>query len=213
MTLYALRLWVPDRPGALGHVASRIGALRGDVVGIEILERGGGKVVDELLVSLPDDGVVDQLVAEISQVEGVAVEDVRQLRSQRPDGGTLALQAAIRLARVPPDDLVGQLCRELLDLTEGDWVVAVDLPTAATLVHVGQEADPDWVAAFLVGSQHLDDHGDATSAPPDVAWVRLPTFGAAVAVQRSRWSFRAVERQHVTDLGRLVDALAVVLTG
>lgn len=30
---YVVRVWMPDRPGALGQVASRIGAVGGDVVG------------------------------------------------------------------------------------------------------------------------------------------------------------------------------------
>ena len=35
-------------PSALGQVASRIGAVHGDVIGIEILERGGGSAIDDL---------------------------------------------------------------------------------------------------------------------------------------------------------------------
>ena len=45
MEHYAVRVWLPDRPGALGQVASRIGAVRGDVVGIEILQRGAGRAI------------------------------------------------------------------------------------------------------------------------------------------------------------------------
>ena len=40
MITVVIRVWMPDRPGALGQVASRIGAVRGDVLGIEILEQG-----------------------------------------------------------------------------------------------------------------------------------------------------------------------------
>jgi len=32
-----VRVWLPDRPGALGLVASRIGAVDGDIVGIDVL--------------------------------------------------------------------------------------------------------------------------------------------------------------------------------
>src|SRR5437763_179071 len=46
MTTYVVRVWVPDRPGALGAVASRIGAVRGDLVGVDILERGAGRAID-----------------------------------------------------------------------------------------------------------------------------------------------------------------------
>ena len=31
-----MRVWLPDRPGALGLVASRIGAIGGDIVGIDV---------------------------------------------------------------------------------------------------------------------------------------------------------------------------------
>ena len=48
-----VRVWLPDRPGALGQVASRIGAVRGDLLAIDILERGGGQAIDELVVRLP----------------------------------------------------------------------------------------------------------------------------------------------------------------
>ena len=54
MESYVVRIWLPDRPGALGQVASRIGAVRGEIVGIEILERGAGRAVDELVVDLPE---------------------------------------------------------------------------------------------------------------------------------------------------------------
>ena len=53
MATYVVRVWVPDRPGALGAVASRVGAVRGDLVGVEILERGAGRAIDELVVELP----------------------------------------------------------------------------------------------------------------------------------------------------------------
>ena len=50
METYVVRMWLPDRPGALGQVASRIGAVRGEIVGIDILERGAGRAIDELVV-------------------------------------------------------------------------------------------------------------------------------------------------------------------
>ena len=47
-----VRVWLPDRPGALGLVASRIGAVDGDIVGIDVLERGDSVAVDEFAVLL-----------------------------------------------------------------------------------------------------------------------------------------------------------------
>ena len=71
-----VRVWLADRPGALGQVASRIGGVGGDVIGIEILERGAGRAIDDLVVALPNPALIDLLVAEIQQVDGVDVEEV-----------------------------------------------------------------------------------------------------------------------------------------
>ena len=71
---FVVRVWLPDRPGALGQVASRIGAVHGDVTAIDILDRGGGRVIDELVVALPEDVSVDLLAKEINAVDGVSVE-------------------------------------------------------------------------------------------------------------------------------------------
>ena len=97
METYVLRLWLPDRPGALGAVASRIGAVKGDVVGIEILETGQGQAVDELVVQLPDSTLVDLLIGEVRQVDGVEVEEVRRLGTAGYDrlGDTLDTAAAL----------------------------------------------------------------------------------------------------------------------
>src|SRR6478752_5955668 len=83
MQTFVVRVWVPDRPGALGQVASRIGAVRGDVVGIDILERGGGSAIDELVVILPDDVTRELLLHEIGQVDGVAIEGLRSIEPGR----------------------------------------------------------------------------------------------------------------------------------
>src|SRR3954470_22961247 len=96
MVTYVVRVWLPDRPGALGAVASRIGAVRGDLVGIDILERGAGRVIDELVVELPegDDGLVQLLITEMSEVDGVDIEDVRLATDASRDPRLDALETA-----------------------------------------------------------------------------------------------------------------------
>lgn len=85
MATYVVRVWLPDRPGALGAVASRIGAVRGDLVGIDILDRGAGRAIDELLIELPQASLLDLMVNEVNQVDGVDVEDVREVPGALPD--------------------------------------------------------------------------------------------------------------------------------
>ena len=73
-----LRVGMPDRPGALGAVASRIGAVRADVVDIEILTRADGRAMDEIAVEIDRD-LLPLLLSEIAEVDGVVVEEVRML--------------------------------------------------------------------------------------------------------------------------------------
>lgn len=70
-----------DRPGALGQVASRIGALRVDIVSVEVHRERDSVVVDEFLLMVPPspDGLVAMLRSEIEQVDGVKVEHVEQV--------------------------------------------------------------------------------------------------------------------------------------
>src|SRR6202040_3527147 len=77
MTTHTVRVWVPDRPGALGAIASRIGAVGGDLIGIDILERGDGRVIDELTIDLPSEELIPLMLTKVNELDAVDVEDVR----------------------------------------------------------------------------------------------------------------------------------------
>ncbi len=212
---FVVRIWLPDRPGALGQVASRIGGVRGDVVGIEILERGGGSAIDELVVSAPDDVTLQVLVAEISQVDGVAVEDVRPIDAGRPDAAMAALEAAAVLVETDADKRLDEFCDQLRQLVDGSWAVAMG-PNGVeagrgltTLVERGSPPDTAWLGAFLAGSRHLPAGAHGESSPSDVVWVHLDGVGVSVAAGRSDRPFHARERHQVALLGRVADALLV----
>lgn len=210
---YVVRVWLPDRPGALGQVASRIGAVRGDVVGIDILERGGGRAIDELTVSLPEGDLVELLVAEIIQVDGVAVEDVRRVDSDRPDSEVIALEIAARLVESPSRDRHGVFQAELLAAFDARWVVILDEvdtssdPTEAVVGAHGSVPDLGWLRAFLAGSRHLSHAEQAAGAPGDLAWTRLGDSSSIVVVGRVERPFHARERRQIDLLGRIAAAL------
>jgi len=90
-----VRVWLPDRPGALGLVASRIGAIGGDIVGIDVLERSEHVAVDEFAVVLPDRDLVALLVREIEEVDGASVEEWREVATF-PDPRLDALESSER---------------------------------------------------------------------------------------------------------------------
>jgi hypothetical protein len=204
---YVVRVWLPDRPGALGQVASRIGAVRGDVVGIEILERGGGSAIDELVVSLPDDVSRELLLSEIGQVDGVAIEDLRPIEDGRPDAGMLALEIAAALVATDATKRLDSFCERLQNLVDGSWSLAMRVDDGATLVEHGTTPDKAWLAAFFEGSRHISSGEHADSAPGDVVWVRLQEAGICVAAGRGDRPFHSRERAQVWLLGRIVDGL------
>jgi len=205
MQNFVVRVWLPDRPGALGQVASRVGAVRGDVVGIEILERGGGSAIDEITVSLPDPSLVELLVSEIRQVDGVAVEDVRPVATDRPEGAMAALSAAEAIVASEPAGRFQAASCALRRLLDAEWAAVLRLPAGEWLGQCGEPVAVDWLTAFLNGSEHLAATG--LTGPADLVWARLPRHGAALACGRTDRVFHERERTEVQALARILDAL------
>ena len=192
-----VRVWLPDRPGALGAVASRIGAVRGDVIAIDVLERGGGRAVDELTVTLSDSSLVDLLIEEIGQVDGVDVEDVRPRIGDERDRAVAALDAAGRIMSVDdPDDLLRVTCRVTRELTDADWVTVLDLAGSEFRALAGTPSEtPEWLSVFVSGAV---EHG----AIDELAFCALDGDSWLV-VSRSALPLRSAERQ-------LVDQVATI---
>lgn len=71
-----LHLRLPDRPGALGAVASRIGAVGADITDVAVARRDGGSAVDVFHLTLPEArvDVLALLCAELREVDGADVE-------------------------------------------------------------------------------------------------------------------------------------------
>lgn len=82
MITYRLRIRLPDRPGALGLVASRIGAVGGDIIAIDILGRDEGSAVDEFVVHLEGEHLAALLRSEVHEVDGVTIEEMAPVDQQ-----------------------------------------------------------------------------------------------------------------------------------
>ncbi|HEY3141094.1 MAG TPA: hypothetical protein VGJ86_08185 [Acidimicrobiales bacterium] len=207
---FVVRLWLPDRPGALGQVASRIGAVRGDVVGIDILERGGGQAVDELVVELPDADLLDMLVREIRQVDGVRVEEVRPLADGRHHDPRLdALEAMAQLVAAADEvDLLDGLVSHLCRVVGASWAAVVDLePHGQEVVaRLGDAPSGGWLRAFINGT------ADGGAQPSDTAWSPLPSAGLALVVGREDMDFRTRERREIAAFARVADTRRRELT-
>ena len=198
-----VRVWMPDRPGALGQVASRIGAVRGDVLAIEILEQGGGRAIDELTVALPDDDLMPLLTAEIDAVDGVSVESIRVVDPDRTDASMSALALGAAIAESRPDERLEVMVAGIERFSETEWVIV--LGDGQPIAQLGHPPDISWLTAFLAGSEHLDGLDD--SAPSDLLWGHMLTSGLTVAAGRSGNPIHERERVRFSLLLRLADAL------
>ena len=218
MQTYVLRLWLPDIPGTLGRVAAAIGQADGDVIGIEILERGAGMAIDELIVALPvlgstpseeerlEELSLEKLISCVNQVEGVAVEDVHRVAQDRPDQSVLALDTAARIMETPRDERIEATCELVRDMLEANWCTVVPNGAQSPLAVSGDVPDLPWVMAFLGGISHLASDAQHEHTPADVAWAPLDLLDAAIVVGRQRGAFRLRERQHLTLIARIVSS-------
>lgn len=204
MSTHIVRLWLPDVPGTLGRVAAAIGRASGDVIGIEILERGAGMAIDELLVELPDGDSVENMVVEISRVEGVAIEDVHPVAPDRSDQSVLALEVAASIMEAPIAERLRHMSDRVCDMLEADWCAVLRSGEGTPAAVAGEVPDLAWVVAFLDGTRHLDADEAVQTTLGDVAWAWIPEIPGAIVCQRQKRSFRWRERQHLRLIARIV---------
>ena len=120
---YLLRLVVPDRPGLLGAVATALGVAGIDIVSIDVLERGGGVAVDDVVVDLPRDRLPDSLITVAQTVPGVQVEALRPFHGPLDTHRELDLLEA--LARAAEGTAVKLLAAELPRVFHSGWAAVV----------------------------------------------------------------------------------------
>jgi hypothetical protein len=205
---FIVRVWLPDRPGALGQVASRIGAVRGDVVGIDILERGAGRAIDELTIELADESLLPLLVSEIGEVDGVDVEDVRPA-GELPDARLDALDAAAELVEARTSSaLMSELVAWAHRSFEADWAAAVQVDDAVLLAVHGAPPTTAWVAAFVAGTRSSSALAKGDCGPDDCAWAILGGTPVAVVLGRKGRPFRSRERRQLGALARIAGVRA-----
>lgn len=207
---FVLRVWLPDRPGALGAVASRIGAVGGDVTAIEIIDRGEGAAIDELTVRLPS-GHLDLALREIAAVDGARVETARPAPAADVDPRLASLDAArVLLGAATGADLCTSLAAEARALVGADWS-AVLRPDGESLATEGSPPAGDWVAALARGAAELPSGVVGDANEEEVVSVRLDDIDLLLLVGRGSVPLRQREAHVLAALGSLVQARWVQL--
>jgi hypothetical protein len=205
-----VRVWLPDRPGALGLVASRIGALDGDIAGIDVLERGDGVAVDEFAVVLRRSVALDLLVREIEEVDGASVEEVRTV-DHFPDPRLDALESAANLCSASSvADLHRILVQQIRHEFAGNWsALLIDSEVVAAAGDAVPAASV--LVALVAGISASPRVADGTTGPDDLAVASMVEHEAAMLVGRDGRAFRRRERAQLVALARIADRTWVLL--
>ena len=74
---YLLRVYLQDRPGSLGLLAVQLGSVGADILSLEVVERGDGYAVDDLVVEVAPGALPDSLITAAEKVKGVRVDSIR----------------------------------------------------------------------------------------------------------------------------------------
>lgn len=198
-----VRVWLPDRPGALGLVASRIGAIRGDIVAVDVLERSGAIAVDEFAVALADRDLLPLLVREIEEVDGASVEQV-ELVDRFPDARLDALLLVERLgAATSAADVTTVLTHECRAELLAEW--AAVLRDDEVLATDGDAPTAEKLVALATGTAASPLVASGEAGPDELAIAPLSCNGALLLVERSRPRFRGTERAQLLAVARVAD--------
>jgi subtilisin family serine protease len=219
--LLRVRVTLPDRPGALGQVARTLGVAGADIVQVVVLERLGGRAVDDFTVVWPGATRVERLLAGLAAIPGVQVDGVWKAIGAPVNGGHDA-ELLAQVAANPADGLA-TLVDAVPGLLAADWAAAAMVPADwAARNGSGGGTGPGVVyASWRAPSPlHLPEVTPLRARPmaePGGARYAVAPFGRAglvLVVARTDEDDLPAAAFHITEVDRiaqLVRAAAVIL--
>lgn len=215
---YLMRVVLPDRPGALGAVATALGTVGADILSLDVIERSADSATDDLVVEVPPDKLADSLVSAAATVPGVRVESIRPYAGQIDPHRELELLDNLA---AHPDESLSVLADGVARVFRAAWALVLDVPAgghASVLARGGAAPELDSLPVPWwppKPARELDAEGEAAGwAPED--WARLgtelavaPLGAAALLVGRPmlRWlPSELVRLQHLSAIAATVTA-------
>ena len=142
---YLLRVELEDRPGTLGSLAVALGLVGADILSLDVVERGQGYAVDDLVVDLPAGAMPDTLITAAEALHGVRVEAIR------PHTGLLEAHRELELiqhvAAAERADKLRVLVDEAPRVLRVGWCTVVELTDAGPRRVIGSAGAPETQAA------------------------------------------------------------------
>ncbi|GIJ28720.1 hypothetical protein Vqi01_38820 [Micromonospora qiuiae] len=216
--LLRVRVTLPDRPGTLGQVARTLGVSGADIVQVIVLERLGGRAVDDFTVVWPGAARVERLLTGLAAIPGVQVDGVwRAIGAPTTTGQDAELLAQVA---ANPADGLATLVDAVPGLLAAEWAVAAVVPvdwasptggSGATVGHASWRTPvsprlPE-VTPLRARSMTMPDGGHFAVAP-------FGRAGLVLVVSRDHSQTLAPAAFHSTEVDRLaqlVRASAVIL--
>jgi hypothetical protein len=222
--LLRVRVTLPDRPGALGQVARTLGVAGADIVQVVVLERLGGRAVDDFTVVWPGASRVERLLAGLAAIPGVQVDGVWKAIGAPVSGGHDA-ELLAQVAANPADGLA-TLVDAVPGLLAADWAAAAIVPadwaarSGATPHALPSEPTAAYASWRAPDPLHLPEVTPLRARPligADATRYAVAPFGRAglvLVVARADDAELPAAAFHITEVDRvaqLVRAAAVIL--
>lgn len=74
---YLVRVQISDQPGSLGSLAVALGSINADIESLDVIERGEGYAIDDLVINLGEGSLPDNIITAAEQLHGVIVHNIR----------------------------------------------------------------------------------------------------------------------------------------
>jgi hypothetical protein len=215
---YLLRVELADRPGSLGSLAVALGSVGADILSLDVVERGTGYAVDDLVVDLPAGAMPDMLITAAEQINGVYVDSIR------PHTGLLEAHRELELidhiaAAAGKAKKLQVLADEAPRVLRVGWCTVVRLTESGPERIVGSHGAPETQAAQtpwlpLDRAEALD--GAAAWVPRlwrdmDTTLAAAPIGDPGTAVMLGRPGGPLFRPSEVARLGYLAGIVATIL--
>jgi hypothetical protein len=135
-----LRVQLPDRPGSLGAVATALGGVGADIHAVEIIDRGPDYAVDDIMLSLPQGVLPENLLSACAQLGGVRVLWVSHYHS---DWGVESDIATLNRMASEPGRAGQILIEEAPVVFHSSWAVLVEVTAGVVLARSSMAPDID----------------------------------------------------------------------
>ncbi|WP_028476415.1 amino acid-binding protein [Nocardia sp. CNY236] len=161
---YLLRVQLPDRPGSLGALAHALGSVGGDILSLDVVERGAGYAVDDLVVDVPSNALPDTLITACESIGDVRVDSIRPYSGILDTPRELELIDQVATAR---DDRLQVLVDGVPRVLRVGWSTIIDIGPHGIYRVVGSVSAPQTQAATAPWMP-LEK---PTALDPDADWV------------------------------------------